>query len=129
MTDHSIIFFSEFYAHLRVFSSCISLKLIEKTKKIFEAKVQQDIAITCILKKGFIGYLVNFLTRKKITKKKRWLVNKFKQQSSMGKQKSKTVAINFLDNWTKKVLPISILALLFGKNLEDVTMMTKDIYC
>ena len=68
---NSNIFFFRFYMHLETSLSFIPLKLIKKTKKIFEAKQQQDITPNHILKKGSIENLDSFLkTTEKIVKKR-----------------------------------------------------------
>ena len=125
-----IIFSSEFCTYLRTSLSLIPAKPIEKTKVIFEAKQQQDIASNCILKKGLIENLDGLLKRtEKIVKKKRRLANVFKQKSNIGKQNSKTVVINTLDNLGKEELPTLILVLTFEKNIEDIAIIDANAYC
>ena len=74
-----IIFFPRFYMHLKTPLSFISLKPIKETKKISKAKQQQNIISNCILKRGLIKNLDNFLKIiEKILKKKIQLANVFK---------------------------------------------------
>ena len=128
--NDSIIFSLGFCIHLEISLSFIPSKPIEKTKKIFKAKQQQDIILNRILKRGSIKNLDGFLkTTEKIVKKKRQLANVFKQKLNIGKQNSKTVVINTLGNSSKEELAILLLAPTFRKNVEDVVMIDADAYC
>ena len=119
----SITFFPKFCPHLRTFLFSIPSKLIEETKKISEAKQQQDITPNRILKINFIENLDGFLkTTKKTVKKRRRLANVFKQKLNMGKQKFKTIVINNISNLGKEELPTLTLALTFEKNIQDVAI-------
>ena len=129
MIHDSIAFFLEFYMYLKTSLSSILPKLIEKTKKIFEAKQKQDITPNRILKRGLIENLNGFLkTTKKFIKKKRRLVNAFKQKLNIDKQNSKTVVINNIGNLDKKELPNSSIAPIFEKNVKDVAIIGADAY-
>ena len=130
MINNSITFSPRFCTHLRTSLSPISPKPIEETKEISETKRQQDITPNRILKRGSIKNLDSFLkTIEKIVKKRRRLANAFKQKSNIEKQNSKTVVINTLSNSDKEELPTSILAPIFGKNVENVAIIGADAYC
>ena len=82
------------------------------------------------MKRGFIENLDGFLkTTEKIVKKRGRLANAFKQKSNIGKQNSKTIVINTLENSSKEELPTSTLASTFGKDVEDVVIISADAYC
>ena len=86
MIHDSITFSPGFFMRLKISLFPILLKLIEKTKKIFKAKRQQNITSNRILKRGLIENLDDFLkTIEKIVKKKRRLANTFKQKPNIGK--------------------------------------------
>ena len=71
MIYNFIIFFPGFYMHLKTSLSPIPYKLIKETKKIFEAKQQQDITLNRILKRSLIENINGFLkTTEKTVKKK-----------------------------------------------------------
>lgn len=55
--------------------------------------------------------------------------NTFEQKWSMGQQKWKAVSIHFHDNSGKKVLPISIVAIIPAKDVEDVAIIGLNTYC
>ena len=82
----SIIFSPGFYRHLRISLPSILSKSIKKTKKISEAKQQQNITLNRILKRGSIKNLDGFLkTTENIIKKKRRLANVFKLNTNINK--------------------------------------------
>ena len=129
MIHDSITFSVRFCIPLGILLFLLPSKLIKKTKEISEAKQQQDITPNRILKKGSIENLDEFLkTIEKIVKKKRRLAYSFNQKSNMGKQNSKTVVINIFSNSGKKKLPIATLLLIFEKDVEDVAMISANVY-
>ena len=128
--NNSITFFLRFYIHLETSLSLILSKSIEEIKKIFKAKQQEDIISNRILKKSFVKNLDSFLkTIKKIVKKKNQLANAFKQKSNIGKENFLIVIINIFSNLGKEELPISILSPIFGKDIEDISIIGADAYC
>ena len=65
---------------------------------------------------------------KKISKKKRWLINFIKQKLSIGKQKSKTVIINSVNNLSKKNFLISTYRLTCDIHVVNITIIDVDTY-
>ena len=124
-----ITFSPGFCIYLKTFLSSKFSKPIEETKKIFEAKQQQDITSNRILKSGLIENLDGCLkTTKKIVKKKRRLANAFKEKPNMEKQNSKIILINTFGNLGKKELSTSTLVPILGKDVKDVAIIDVDAY-
>ena len=68
-------------------------------------------------------------TTKKIIKKKRQLANAFKQKLNIDKQNFKTVVINTLGDSSKRELATLLLALIFEKDVKDLSIIGADMYC
>lgn len=73
--------------HLGVFFISYIFKANTKSKKISEAKQQENITSNCILKKSLIENLNHFLKiTKNIYKKKKRFTNGFRHKLKMGEQ-------------------------------------------
>ena len=129
MMYDSITFSLRFCMHLRTSLSFILFKPLKKTKKIFEAKQQEDITSNHILRGGSIENLDGFLkTKEKIVKKKRRSANPFQQKLNIDKQNYKIVVSNNFGNLGKKELPTLLLALTFEKNVKDNAIIDANAY-
>lgn len=100
------------------------MKIISKAK-------YEDIVLNHMLKKGSDKSLDDFLgITQNLSNKKRYLINVSKWKQSIGKQKLKTIVINFLNNLGKKNFrSISTLTLIFDIDVVDVVKIDKDTYC
>lgn len=65
----------------------------------------------------------------KLSNKKKYFINTFKQKLSINIQKPKAIGISFVFNLSKKVLPKLILILILDKNVIDIVMIGINAYC
>lgn len=129
MINNYISISSQYYSHSRAFFVLISTILIDETEILFMA-IQQDVLLNKILKKGLAKKIDNFLqVSKKISNKKKRLLNIPKRKLALQKPKLKTIIISLLDNFGKKDMPIPLKRAKIGTKEVDITIISIDAYC
>ncbi len=128
MINNSISFFLRYCSHPRATSVPVPTTPAAETE-ITSIATQQDALPNRILKRGSAERINDFLkTPKKISDKKRRLINASKRKLAMQKQKSETVVVSLLDNSGKKDMPIPPQTPPLSTKKVDVAMIDADAY-